>query len=189
MGCISLRSHVFVFSVLIENSVLCVLMITALIRTHKGREELFQRAVESCEIQGVNVIDYYDYLGPRPDFSYNLICNILKDQVQEGYFFFLDSDDFIIPGAIEELLPHLEPDKAIIVKMLRNGRPKPMINRIERGRIGLPCLVLHSKHKHLAEVTAVVQGDYEWIKAVSEKLPVKYVNVVLVNAGKRSHGK
>lgn len=165
-------------------------MITALIRTHKGREELFQRAIESCEIQGVNVIDYYDYLGPRPDYSYNLLCNILKEQVPDGsFFFFLDSDDYLIPGAIEELLPHLEEDKAIIVKMLRNGRAKPSENRIERGRIGLPCLVLHSKHKHIADVAAFAHGDFMWIRGVSQKLPVKYVDVVLVDVGKRSHGK
>lgn len=163
--------------------------LTALIRTHPGREELTKRAVESAGSQGCEVHLYH---GEKvSDFSYNLYCQILKAGVpDDSFFFFLDSDDFVIEGAVQKLLPYLtDPDTAYIVRMLRNGRPKPAGDYIRRGLIGLPCLVLHAKHKHLADITPRECGDFDWIKAVTDKLKTKYLPITLVNAGSRSRGK
>lgn len=164
-----------------------------LIRTHPGREELFERAVKSVREQtytDFQIHVYEDKMNSVFPYHYNLFCNVLKAGVTEGWFFFLDSDDYLnSPTVLEELVPHLVEDKALVVQMLRNGRPKPRRNTIKRGYIGMPCMVLHSKHKDLADITAKSEGDYEWIKSVTDQIGYKFVPMVLVNAGKRSHGK
>jgi glycosyltransferase involved in cell wall biosynthesis len=129
-----------------------------------------------------------DGTGKGKDFEYNLMCNALKDKAQD-YFFFLDDDDTLIPGALERIAPFLSEDKPVICQMLRGGRLKPSVNVIERGHIGLPCMILHAKHKHLADVTARESGDYDWIKAVTDRLGYTWVPVALVNSPRRSYGK
>ena len=162
-------------------------MITVLIRTHPGREESTMKAIASAAKEDLTIrIFYGDKVN---DYSYNLYCNELKSQVDYGYFMFLDSDDELIDGAIRKIIPYLKEDKAVIVQMLRNGRPKPKNGLIERGKIGLPCIILHSKHKHLADVTATEDGDYQWIKAVTDKIGYEFVPIPLVDAGKRGRGK
>lgn len=164
-------------------------MITALIRTHKGREELTERAIQSAKSQGCEVIVTHDLLAPRTDFSYNLLCNDLKAQVADGWFFFLDSDDHVISDAILTLKPYLEDeDTAYIVQMLRNGQPKPVMPWVSRGRIGLPCLFLHAKHRHLADIGGDEYGDYTWIKSVTNQLRTEYLTLPVVDAGKRNYG-
>jgi hypothetical protein len=162
-------------------------MITCLIRTIPGREKLFKKAWLSAEDQWV-VVDYI-YSERVNDYSYNLLCNLLKDRVRSGYFFFLDDDDYLIPGAIEKIRPHLEPGKALIVQMLRNGVAKPARAEIVKGRIGLPCMILHHSHKNIADVEAHEYGDYSFIKNVCDKIPWKFVPIPVVNAGRRNHGK
>jgi hypothetical protein len=50
-------------------------------------------------------------------------------------------------------------------------------------------MVLHHKHKLLADVVDEEYGDYQWIKRVTEQIRWKFVPIPLVNAGKRSNGK
>jgi hypothetical protein len=162
-------------------------VITALIRTHPGRETLTQRAIESVENNGCG---YKIYRGETvSDYSYNLYCNKLKSWVTTEFFMFLDSDDYILPGAIEKIKPHLEPDKALIVQMLRNGIPKPRRAEIAKGKIGLPCMILHHSHKHLADITADEFGDWRWIYSVTRQMPWKFLPIPVVDAGKRGFGK
>lgn len=169
-------------------------MITALIRTHKGREESFKKAEKSCINQDVNVITHFDELGPRNDFSYNLICNDFKEQVKVGWFFYLDSDDYVIPGAIEHISKHLtDPDTAVICQFIRNNKPKPanwMMDEeiISRGKIGLPCIFLHSSKKDIANFTDTEDADYRFIKEVSEKMKTKFVKIPVVCSPKRNRG-
>jgi hypothetical protein len=168
-------------------------LINILIRTHPGRTELLSRALNSVYEQSYNKTQieiYYDASKSKEPYHYNLFCNELKSRVKSGYFFFLDSDDYLnTPDVLERIVPHLRPDRALIVQMLRNGRPKPFNNAIRRGYIGMPCMVLHYSHQDLADVTAKAEGDYEWIKSVTDQIGYKFVPIVLVNAGKRSHGK
>jgi hypothetical protein len=162
-------------------------MITALIRTHPGREESTMKAIASAQYENLTVRVYY---GEKVnDYSYNLYCNILKEQVTQGFFMFLDSDDQMIQGAVNKIIPYLREDKALIVQMLRNGRPKPKNGLIERGKIGLPCIILHSKHKNLADVGDKEDSDYQWIKDVTDKIGYEFVPIPLVDAGKRGRGK
>lgn len=71
-----------------------------LIRFHGNRP--YEKAVMSVFEQnypGARVWVHHDQEGPRNDYSYNLICNEMKAKIKEGWFFFLDSDDTLIPGA------------------------------------------------------------------------------------------
>ncbi len=195
-------------------------MINILIRTH-NRPDYFQRCIESVQAQsykGVELFiscqsdedfDYaeavlmdcdigYTLIPVQPksgQFFYNEYCNTLKSQVNGGWFFFLDDDDYLVnDGVLQELSTHLtDPDRPIICQFLRGGWHKPHHQQIEQkvffeGQIGLPCLVLHSKHKNLADIHATESGDYMWIKEVSDKLDCLYVPLALVNSPERGWG-
>ena len=162
--------------------------ITALIRTHPGREVLLQRAIQSCARAGIKwQVHYGEEL---PDYQYNLYCNDMKAKMTSGYFFFLDSDDAIIPGSINKILKFLDTDKALIVQMLRNGKPKPKTElTIRKGTIGMPCLFLHHSAKFAGDVTATEWGDWDWIHSVMKAMNYDFVKIPVVDAGKRNHGK
>lgn len=128
-------------------------------------------------------------------FYYDLYCNDLKLIVNDGWFLFLDDDDILTsPTALQELSEHLTgPHEAIICQFLRNGAPKPRDNYIKNkiiaeGKIGLPCLVLHSKHKALSGLDGQKSGDYRYIKEVTAQVPTKFITLPLVSAGPRGHG-
>lgn len=195
-------------------------MINILIRTH-NRPEKFQRCIESVQAQtfkdvrvlitcetdddfeyaectmldsGLNFETYLAEPTGR-SFFYNEYCNTLKSQVKDGWFFFLDDDDYLVnDGVLQELSTHLtDPDRPIICQFLRGGWHKPHHQQIaERvffeGQIGLPCLVLHSKHKELAAIHATESGDYQWIKDVSDKLECLFIPLALVNSPVRGWG-
>lgn len=188
-------------------------MITILIRTNGKRASLFARALESVHWQSFKnyqVIVGYDspsaltYIPEnifsipvgtesRLEFFYDAYCKQLAQFVPDNsWFFFLDDDDFLTsPGVLLELNKHLvNEDEPIVCQMLRNGVPKPRNGRrIDAGKIGLPCLVLHSKHKHLVHLDCQKAGDYRYIKHVTEVLPKwKFVEMVLVETDRRSFG-
>lgn len=169
--------------------------ITILIRTHPGREQSVLAAEFSVHHQQYTNVHVELFYGEKtPGYEYNLYCNELKSRVEDGWFFFLDSDDQLVHGALHKLAPHLiDPDEAVIVQMIRVSRghirSKPVRDEIARGKIGMPCMILHAKHKDLADVTATEDGDYQWIKAVTDKLKWKFVPIPVVNAGRRGHGK
>lgn len=125
---------------------------------------------------------------------YDCYCNELKLLVNEGWFFFLDDDDVLTyPTILEELADQLKIPGAVICQFLRNGVPKPTDNYIRKqvireGKIGLPCLVLHSKHKALSGLDGQKAGDYRYIKEVTDQVPTKFIALPLVSAGPRGHG-
>lgn len=189
-------------------------LINILIRT-SYRPEQFGRCLESIKSQtykNVRVIVGYDridalsyipanvewtflYADNSVPFFYDLYCNDLKLIVNEGWFFFLDDDDILTtPTVLQELAEHLTgPHEAVICQFLRNGVPKPADNYIRKrviweGKIGLPCLVLHSKHKALSGLDGQKAGDYRYIKEVTDQVNTKFITLPLVSAGARGHG-
>jgi len=191
------------------------LLINILIRT-SNRPAQFARCLESIRSQtykNVRVIVGYDSdhaLSYIPEviekvrilkvvsfpYYYDLYCNYLKTFVNDGWFLFLDDDDQLAsPTVLQQLAEHLSgPHEAIICQMLRNGMPKPTDGNIKKGliiegKIGLPCLVLHSKHKALSGLDGYKAGDYRYIKAVTDQVPTKFIALPLVDAGARGHGK
>ncbi len=190
-------------------------IINILVRT-SARPQLFHRMLKSIAMQDyrhINVFvayDEYEFVSYVPDFCevvlcrpdrkekffYNRYCNDLKARVKDGWFFFLDDDDYLLhKHVISNVVRHLiNPDRAYIVQFLRDGKAKPrwLRNedaRIQSGRIGMPCLWLHNSHKDLADLDGVNEdGDYRWIKKVTDKLKPKFLQEIVVCADRRSRG-
>lgn len=190
-------------------------LINILIRT-SSRPAAFARCLESVRNQtykNIRIVVGYDrataleYIPHKIEvfpvvrykeypYYYDLYCNTLKEKVTAGWFLFLDDDDILAnPTVLQQLSEHLaSPHEAIICQMLRNGMPKPTDGNIKKrliveGKIGLPCLILESKHKGLSNLDGHKAGDYRYIKEVTDQVPAKFIALPLVNAGARGHGK
>jgi len=182
--------------------------ITILIRTRSGRGKQLAKCLQSITEQtykNYEVIIGSDYGLPNsliliPNLSlgnyfYNDYCNVLKNEVTDGYFFFLDDDDVLVDNKSLERISNSLNENGLICQMKRgNGIKKPsneMIDKkiINMGKIGMPCLVLHSKHKDIADITATSCGDFDWIKSVSEQVELNFTKEVLVYSEKRNFGK
>ncbi len=170
-------------------------LINILTRSHRPRK------LGACE-HSVSVQTYQNYhhwiyhSSLMPGFAYNLLCNNLKSMVKDGWFFFLDDDDVLVdPSALSRIASHLyDCDVAVICQFLRAGKPKPSDALIDsksivRGKIGMPCIFLHAKWKDLVDFGDTEDADYLFIKAVSERLPVKFVKEVIVNSERRNYGR
>ncbi len=189
-------------------------IINILIRT-SNRPAQFARCIESIKkqtYQNTRLIVGYDnakaldyipkdierhlvYADNSLPYYYDVYCNELKLLVKEGWFFFCDDDDILTsPTVLQQLSEHLTgPHDAIICQFLRNGVPKPADNYIRKGfiregKIGLPCLVLHSKHKELSGLDGQKAGDYRYIKEVTDHVNTKFIALPLVSASPRGHG-
>lgn len=171
-------------------------MVTALIR-HKPTRDSYAKAVFSAYSNGYNTIEHIDRDGFHPHsrspYFYNLFCNTLKSQVKDGYFFFLDDDDYI-QLHIDEIEPFLDPEKANIVQMWRGDTgPKPFEHHMDEkmiveGKIGMPCIILHAKHKDIANFDDSESADYKFIRECVDKLGGNWVKKILVNSPERSYG-
>lgn len=165
-------------------------LINILIRV--SRPDLFARCMRTVNDQdypNINVIIHNEADGKEDrsqPFYWNLYCNMLKEQVKDGYFLFADDDDALAsPTAISDMVGYLwdEPD-GLIVQFLRNGKPKPSdalikAQSIELGRVGGGCLVLAAKHKNIADWQARRSADYFYIKEVAAKVKLKFVPFIL----------
>lgn len=193
-------------------------LINILIRHKEGREISYYRALESIFKQtylNYRIIVGYDFssshfsipgnvfdvflkadksLGP---FFYNDYCNKLKSHVTEGWFLFLDDDDYLAKNTVlEELAKHLDYNtQAVVCQMSRdNGKIKPSNDSIQKGiiesgRIGLPCLILRYDAKGWGDIPAVENGDFLWIKHITGIVPTKFINQVVVHSPCRNFGR
>lgn len=198
-------------------------MINVLIR-HKYRPELFERCINSVAhqtiIKDLHVIICCDSKEARENayeltrnlkclvtifdaivqkefpFYWNLYSNQLKSVVTEGWFFYLDNDDYLYDNiSLEAISTKLtNPNEGVICQMIRKGRPKPSGDYIEnrkiiRGKIGAPCLFLHHSQKFIADWPYGKGADYKWIKEVESKIDLKFVPQVVVRTGNNGlHG-
>ncbi len=194
-------------------------LINILIRHKEGRDVEFNRCNESILNQTYKKwqrIVYWDIkfdnfisldkgtihgLTPK---HYNLHCNDLKAQVKDGWFFYLDDDDYLAsPTVLEELSHHLF-DGALIVQFIRKRRRehagvgshtrKPtdrMIHDkvIKKGMIGGGCLVLHHSFAGVADWKGKPAADFDWIKAVTDVVPTRFVPLVLQIADVKNNGR
>lgn len=199
-------------------------LINILVR-NKYRPELFRRCLRSIALSGygnirliiacdsveavkdVTVLFQNTNIEPlvlfvTPDRSHshywNLYCNELKARVDDGWFFFLDNDDYLESEGvlnIVEAIRNTTPDIGIICQFKRNGIAKPVPalmakGIIQKGRIGGGCIVLHHTQKAIADWDGEQAADFRYIEAVSKKIKLKFVQVVLQVAGNNGlHGK
>lgn len=184
------------------------MLINILVRTCY-RPELFNRMMKSIRAQthpDIRVIVSYDddralsYIPENYEhikvargqhmYSYNLYCNQLKELVKDGYFIFLDDDDFLSsPQVLEKLIPQLKQDKCNIVKLDRKGKIYPRTEIIMSGQIGMPCMVLHHSHKGISDIALDGRGDSVWILNAIEKLPTNFIDLVVVISDRKGSGK
>lgn len=135
-------------------------------------------------------------------YHWNFYCNNLKERVKDGWFFYLDDDDWLIDkSCLERMSAHLNgPGNGIICQYNRGKKPKPVnlkftngvvnTESIILGKIGGSAIFLHHTHKNLADWDGKRAADYRFIKAIAEKLPLKFVKVVVVQTGNSGrHGK
>jgi hypothetical protein len=188
-------------------------LINILIRT-SNRPQLFARCLQSIHQQTyqhyriivgydrASALDYipqdltklFVYADNSLPYFYDCYSNDLKTLVTEGWFMFLDDDDTLTrPTILEELAVHLQTPGAIICQFLRNSVPKPAENYIRKkviveGKIGLPCMVLHSKYKMLSGLDGQKAGDYRYIKEVTSQVPTNFIELPLVTCDRRSRG-
>lgn len=197
-----------------DNRVMAGPLINILIRT-SYRPAQFARCLESIANQtyrNIRIVVGFDnlraleyipkgierqmvYADKTLPYFYDVYCNQLKLNTEMGWFFFLDDDDVLASQMVlQELSEHLHVlNSAIICQFLRRGVPKPADNYIRKGviregKIGLPCLVLHSKHKALSGLDGQKAGDYRYIKEVTGRVNTKFITLPLVSAGPRGHG-
>jgi glycosyltransferase involved in cell wall biosynthesis len=186
--------------------------INILIRTGR-RSELFTRCIRSVMSQtyknirvilstdtNIKMPECFEFIKvvPNKNFPYfwNLYCNDLKDQVKEGWFFFLDDDDFLEHDkVIEEIAEHLTNEsEAVICQFKRWDKKKPTDDQIKkgeiyRGMIGMPCIFLHASQKNVANFDGYQAADYRFIKEVTNRLKTKFVNQVVVKTDRIGAGK
>ncbi len=182
-------------------------LINILIRHKEGRDNELERCLVSVNRQtygDVNTIVSFE--GPFtywpnitevevPPQHYNLHCNDLKAQVKDGWFFYLDDDDYLASPTVLEQLSHHLFEGALVVQFLRNKRIKKPTDRmihdkvIKKGMIGGGCLVLHHSFKDVADWKAKPAADYDWIKAVTDVVPTRFVPLVLQIADVKNNGR
>lgn len=189
------------------------MLINLLVRT-SYRKELFHRLLQSIKDQthkNIRIIVSYDderaleYIPEEVDkirvykidskFGYDDYINSLKEQVTSGYFVAIDDDEVLAStDCLERICAQLKGQKGLICQFSRNGKLKPSNENIRkkqvlRAKIGMPCLVLHHSLKNIAHVDCTVgASDFHWIKAVSKKVKLKFVPIVLAFADRRGNG-
>jgi glycosyltransferase involved in cell wall biosynthesis len=129
-------------------------------------------------------------------YNWNLFCNDLKERVKQGWFFYLDSDDWLYNSHnLNGLSPYLkDPGVGVICQYYRGRKAKPanLIIRkdgtvdpesIIKGKIGGSAIFLHASQKNLADWQPKRAADYDFIKEVAAKIPLKFVPIPIVQAG------
>ncbi len=140
-------------------------------------------------------VEYFPVTKGNEGYFWNIYCNDLKDIVKDGWFFYLDDDDYLIDNkALERIAPFLREDEGLIVQYMRGKVAKPQrvymrSKQIVLGKIGGGCLFLHAKHKNLAHWDGSPASDYRWIKGVSEKLSMYFLETVVTVTGGKGLGK
>jgi hypothetical protein len=119
-------------------------------------------------------------------FFYDQYCNQLKELVTDGYFIFLDDDDTLIVDVLSKI--NLT-GPGLIVQLQRVNNIVPQSLTFQRGRIGMPCLILHHSLKNIADVPFGGAGDYFWIKAVTDQVAIPFEPIVVVYSFGRGLGK
>lgn len=177
-------------------------LINVLIRTHK-RPELFLRCLNSVFAQGyenlrivVSTDCECDYIpngievikvAPKPEleYGYDCYCNDLKAMINDGWFMYLDDDDYLLPNALNEV----ELNAPVIIHKLNHmGNIIPKKNEVALGQIGMPCFMIHHSLKDVAHFAGEDHGDYWFAKELSKHVGFVYRDLVLVESDRKGYG-
>ena len=128
---------------------------------------------------------------------YNLYCNEMLDNVDNGWVLFLDDDDHLLHNkVIEELVSEINKadDDTLFIWQMRypNGKLLPTsehfkYKHVEFEHIGSPCFIFHSKYTDIAQWDEWKASDYRVIKGLYDKIPnkkwIEKVHVQINNYG------
>lgn len=135
------------------------------------------KGLETVFVSGDRSLPYY----------YDTYLNHLKDLVTDGYYIVLDDDDILIDKDVLSRLPLQGPGLIVQLQRVNNIVPKDL--NFRRGQIGNPCIILHHSLKDLATYNGTGAGDYFFIKAITDKVPLPFVPIVVVYSFGRGLGK
>lgn len=119
--------------------------------------------------------------GDQPYFPYNLYCNELMKEVNQGWVLFLDDDDMLAhKHVLAEIVTKLKTASKETLWLWQmkypDGRVKPWLSlllkkEIRLRQIGSPCFMFHSKYKMEVPWDAYKCADYRFVKELSEIIP------------------
>lgn len=132
--------------------------------------------------QWIDTIEVEKQLG---EYGYDLYCNELKREVDDGYFFYLDDDDTLAPDCLSQLRLFRP---AILCQLNHMGNILPTSADVLPGRVGMPCLILHHSLKNIADIPGEDHNDYWWIKKVSDNVKLDFQPVVVVVSDRKGMG-
>lgn len=114
---------------------------------------------------------------------YNLYCNELLNEVEDGWILFLDDDiNLLHSKVLEELAAEISKadENTMFIWQLRypNGKVLPLkshfqAQEIEKNKIDTSCFLFHSKFKNNAKWDSWKASDFRFIKKLSELIPKK----------------
>jgi len=114
---------------------------------------------------------------------YNLYCNELLAQIEDGWILFLDDDDHLLHNnVIKEIVSeiHKSNEDTLFIWQMRypNGKILPLKRhfnekQVEFRHIGSPCFLFHSKYKEFAKWDHWKASDYRVVKKLHERIPNK----------------
>jgi hypothetical protein len=173
--------------------------LTILIRTHQ-RPRQYARCLASvpgtCRvITHVQDTEDYNYVPAhiskcatlthtKTEFFYNEFVNTLLHFHNRGHALILDDDDKMIA-----LPPPLEDGISYLAPFMRGKFQTPWKPSIQRGLIGMPCLLLWHEHKELIHFEAVEDADYRAILSLSQQVELRWLEQPLVYSEKRNYGR
>ena len=162
-----------------------------LIRTSE-RPEYFKKCMESIKKQNfkgkVNVYVCYDSLetlkyvkeyeginlvfkeNDKKYYSFNLYCNLLLKEVEEGWIIFLDDDDmFITENTLSIISSRIEDeDDLIIWEFLRPDKIISPQSNFKLGEIDTTCFCFNNKNKEKSEWISDRCSDFHFFKKLDD---------------------
>lgn len=117
-------------------------------------------------------------------FIYNLYFNILFGKVNDGWILIIDDDDYLkSPTIIEEIVSNISSNQDLLIFQMEyeNGSVLPTIPEIGQipriGRIGSPCIMIHSAIAKTIKWDGWKCGDFRYItqcwKKTDKKIGIK----------------
>ncbi|WP_418263878.1 hypothetical protein [Flavobacterium faecale] len=114
---------------------------------------------------------------------YNLYCNELLNNVEDGWIMFLDDDDHLLHNkVIAEIVSEIKKtnEETLFIWQMRypNGNVLPkhthfISRKIEIGNIDTTCFIFHSKYKNHIKWDQWKASDYRVINALYNIIPNK----------------
>ena len=122
---------------------------------------------------------------------YNLYCNNLMDEVDDGWIMFLDDDTvFVSEDVVVQIMnQQLNPNDLVIWKGNIQGKVVPSYSYgrgIALGDIDSFCFMFHSKHKWAAQWDEVKESDFRVAFKLSRILNIKWIDVVVARTNNDS---